>query len=297
MAPTPASLALLHHLDSLGVVAADHWWNDGAAVHLVLTKAEIDTLTDHGIDVPVGKWLKLRAERDDIGVVRTVDSVGGLDFTSGFVTGYLDSAELDTRIGAIAAAHPAWCSIIILPHATHGYDGAVAGLAGPATVRALRITSDPTVRSRPGFLLVGGMHAREWMNPLVVLEFAEQLLANVDPASTEPAVVQATRIVTEGDVLCVPVCNPDGMNFSVYDDAGWRKNRRPPAAPGDCPGVDDNRNFPVYFGGPGSSASEVPDSFRIRGPIESLEEGEWLHEFEEGSVQSGVQGAAGSGVS
>jgi hypothetical protein len=42
---------------------------------------------------------------------------------------------------------------------------------------------------------------------------------------------------------------------------------------------------------------EVPDSFRIRGPIESLVEGERLHEFEEGSIQPGVQGTAGFGVS
>jgi len=43
--------------------------------------------------------------------------------------------------------------------------------------------------------------------------------------------------------------------------------------------------------------NEVPHSFRTRGPIESLEEGECFDEFEEGPIQSGVQGTAGLGVS
>lgn len=61
-------------------------------------------------------------------------------------------------------------------------------------------------------------------------------------------------------MIIVPVLNPDGLTYSIHDDAGWRKNRRPnPGAPG-CPGVDDNRNYEVYFGGAGSSAAPCSET-------------------------------------
>lgn len=270
--------SLLRHLDAAGLITADHSLDDGTTLFVTLTADEIEVLRAHGVDVDVGDPLRVRRDRDDVGTVTGTAGPGrerrgderesgavdadGVDFTTGFVTGYLDATEVTAHMQALAAAYPQWCSLLTLPHQTSGYDGSLVAATGPATVRALRITADPTVRSRPGFLLIGGTHAREWMNPLIALEFAEQLLSNVDPSSSEPAVVDTTRIVTEGDVIIVPVLNPDGLNFSIHDAAGWRKNRRPDPTAGACPGVDDNRNFEVYFGGPGSSASPCAGTYR-----------------------------------
>ena len=235
---------------------------------VVLTDGEIKTLSEHGVEVSRGPQLLPRGRRDDVG------TLGGTDLTTGFVSGYLDALEIDAEVSAIAAAYPTWCSVFTLPHATVGYDGAHGPAVGSANVRALRITANPALRSKPGFLLVAGTHAREWMNPLIALEFAQQLLANVDPTSTEPATVAATRIVTDGDVIIVPVLNPDGLNYSIHDQAGWRKNRRPNAGSPSCPGVDDNRNFGIYFGGAGSASD--PCSGAFRGP----------HAFSEAETQN-----------
>jgi hypothetical protein len=255
---TAAATAILKYLDAAGVVAADHLIETDGEYSLTLRDAEIKALKDHGLKVKRGEKLRTRDERSDVG-----DADGpATDLLTGFVSGYMDGVQVAGRISSIAAAFPALCSVINLPFTTSGYDGTLPGAAGPETVRALRITDNPGVRSRPGFLLIGGTHAREWMNPLVALEFAEQLLHNVDPASVDPEVIATTRLVTEGEIIIVPVMNPDGLTFSIHDDAGWRKNRRPNAGSPACPGVDNNRNYEVYFGGAGSSASACAESFR-----------------------------------
>lgn len=255
---TPAAAAILKYLDAAGIVAADHVTLADGEYSLTLTDAEIEALEDHGLEIHRGEKLRTREDRDDVGGA----DGPALDLATGFVTGYMDGVEVANRISSIAAAFPALCSVITLPFTTSGYDGSLPGAAGAATVRALRITDSPGIRSRPGFLLIGGTHAREWMNPLIALEFAEQLLHNVDPASVDPAIMATTRLVTEGDIIIVPVMNPDGLTFSIHDDAGWRKNRRPNAGSPACPGVDNNRNYEVYFGGAGSSPSACSESFR-----------------------------------
>jgi hypothetical protein len=258
VAATTTATTVLRYLDALGTVAADHTIIVDGEYRLVLTDREIVALKSHGLEVLLGERLATRGERDDVGV----PDGSSVDLLSGFVTGYLDGVQVANRVTAIAAAFPTWCSVVMPPFATSGYDGSLPGATGPATVRALRITANAAVRSRPGFLVVGGTHAREWMNPLIALEFAEQLLHNVDPASTDPQIIAITRIVTQGDVIIVPVMNPDGLTFSIHDDAGWRKNRRPNAGAPTCPGVDDNRNYEVYFGGAGSSSTPCDEAYR-----------------------------------
>jgi hypothetical protein len=258
IAATASAVAILRHLDASGIVAADHSIVVDGEYRLILRDNEIAVLEAHGLAVARGERLRTRRERSDVGTPEG----GGVDLLTGFVTGYLDGVEVANRVTAIAAAFPAWCSVLPLPLATSGYDGSLAGASGLATVLALRITTNPAVRSRPGFLLIGGTHAREWMNPLIALEFAEQLLHNVDPASVDPDVMATTRVVTEGDILIVPAMNPDGLTYSMHDDPGWRKNRRPNTGAPGCPGVDENRNYEVYFGGAGSSGSPCDDSYR-----------------------------------
>lgn len=254
---TKAATSILRHLDALGVIVADHVLVQDGVISVTLHEEEIAALEARGVAVERGLPLVTRAKRDDVG------SVGAItDLTTGFVTGYMDAIEVAARITSLAAAFPDLCSVMTLPFTTVGYDGSLASAAGPASVLALRITQNPAERSRPGFLMIGGTHAREWMNPLIALELAEQLLQNFDPASTDPEVAAINRIVTEGDVIIVPVLNPDGLMYSVHDEAGWRKNRAPNAAAPACPGVDLNRNYEVYFGGAGSSSDPCSDAYR-----------------------------------
>lgn len=253
VAADPATLLAVAHLDADGRIAADHRQVAGGELHLVLTDAEIAILEGLGIPVARGEELRVRDLRDDAGG-------GGLDIATGFVTGYLDAPGVAAAVSALAAAHPALCSLSTLPEPTLGYDGAFAPAAGPGALQLLRITTTPASRSKPGLLVIGGTHAREWMNPLIAVEFASQLLANYDPASADPGVQAINALVDGLDVLIVPVLNPDGLTYSIHDDAGWRKNRR--NSGGGCSGVDNNRNYEVYFGGAGSSGLPCDETYR-----------------------------------
>jgi hypothetical protein len=251
---TPANELLVTQLDADGRIAADHRRVADGVIHVTLTDAEISVLEGLGMPVTVGDALQVRDLRDDVG------APGGLDLATGFVSGYLDGPGVASAIAALAAAHPTLCTLTTLPEATPGYDGSFAAAAGPASVQLLRITTTPASHSKPGFLLIGGTHAREWMNPLIAIEFAAQLLNNYAPGSLDPEVQAINALVDGLDVLIVPVLNPDGLTYSIHDDAGWRKNRHNNG--GGCFGVDNNRNYEVYFGGAGSSGLPCDETYR-----------------------------------
>lgn len=271
VAATVANRLLLQTLDQQGRIAFDHVHDDGCWLRFALNSRELKVLREHDIAVEIVEDLaKTAAEKRQARATprrparRGGDDDGDDALDTGFVDQYLDADEVAARISALAASFPALCHLSVLPEASHGYDGAVAALVGPSDVQLLRLTNDPANRSRPALLLVCGTHAREWINPLIAIEFAEQLVRNHDPASVDPDVIAVTRILQQGEVLIVPVMNPDGLNFSMHDDPGWRKNRRPnPGAPG-CPGVDNNRNYDMFFGGAGSSGA--PCNGTHRGP-------------------------------
>ncbi|GAT73640.1 peptidase M14 carboxypeptidase A [Microbacterium sp. HM58-2] len=250
---TTANLLVVAQLDADGTIAADHRQVVGSDLRLVLTDAEITAVEAAGLPVTRLEPLLVRDDRDDV-------SGGLVDIATGFVSGYLDGPGVAAAVSALAAAHPSLCTLTTLPEPTPGYDGSFAAAAGPASVQLLRITTTPASRAKPGFLLIGGTHAREWMNPLIAIEFAAQLLNNYDPASADPGVQAINALVDGVDILIVPVLNPDGLTYSVHDDAGWRKNRRNNG--GGCFGVDNNRNYEVYFGGAGSSGSPCNDTYR-----------------------------------
>ena len=69
------------------------------------------------------------------------------------------------------------------------------------------------------------------------------------------------RILQDGEVLIVLVVNPDGLNFSIHDFTCWRKNRRANPAVPVCPGVDNNRNYEIFYGGAGSSGSKYGSTY------------------------------------
>jgi hypothetical protein len=253
--------AILKQLNQTGELVFDEYYVAKGDYVLVLTSAEIELLKQYEIKPE-------RVEKKDIElpgkkkllIERATDDDSDDFLSTGFVDAYLDAAEVAARIESLAAEFPSLCQLTILPYATSGYDGSNAALTGPANVQLLRITNNAADVSRPGLLLVCGTHAREWINPLIAIEFAEQLLRNYNPASADSDVAIINRIIEEGDIFIVPVMNPDGLNFSRHDDNGWRKNRRVNAAPA-CPGVDNNRNYELFFGEGGSSASECSEAY------------------------------------
>lgn len=255
IAATAANKTLLEALDRQGRISFDHHHEADGWLMLALTTSELEVAKQYDLDPEITEDLEQTAALRRGERASAHDDDGDDAPVTGFVDSYLDAAAVAARIAALAAEFPALCQLTTLPEATEGYDGSVAALAGPAAVQLLRLGNDLSDRSRPALLLICGTHAREWINPLIAIEFAEQLLRNHDPASADPQVQEITRILQQGEVLIVPVMNPDGLNFSFHDDAGWRKNRRAnPGAPA-CPGVDNNRNYEVFFGEAGASSS------------------------------------------
>jgi carboxypeptidase T len=112
---------------------------------------------------------------------------------------------------------------------------------------ALRIGRD---RAAPAMLINGTQHAREWIATAVATCIADRLLDGYD---RDPAI---RAFVDHTQLWVVPVVNPDGYQYTWSTDRYWRKNLR------DRHGVDLNRNFPIGFGGTGSSGSKRSEIYR-----------------------------------
>ena len=76
---------------------------------------------------------------------------------------YLNVDEIETALQSLAAEYPGRTELIDLQHPTH---------EGRRT-RCLRIGADG---DRDGVLLLGGVHAREWVPPDALVSLAADLL-------------------------------------------------------------------------------------------------------------------------
>ncbi len=180
---------------------------------------------------------------------------GGVDgfprgFEWGFTDdGYVDATQSDAVIESLAADYPDLAEIVELPHDTHGYrlpDGTALQAPGgyprtPYTVKALRIGAHRD-GSRTGVVLYAQEHAREWVTSLVALETAQRLLHNYGSDKT------TTSLVDDLDIFIIPMINPDGVAYSLYDNRSQRTNMNVDRCPYTTPtnaGTDLNRNFSV----------------------------------------------------
>ncbi|MGB9376157.1 MAG: M14 family metallopeptidase [Mycobacteriales bacterium] len=156
--------------------------------------------------------------------------------------------------------------------------------------------------AKPAMLIMGLHHAREWPSGEMTMEFAYDLVKNHGRDARITDLLKKTR------VLVVPVVNVDGFNQSVtqgllldlrsVDNGGTvsvlgtpgnaykRKNCRvadgvdstPPgacdaaASPGGYGvGIDPNRNYGGFWGGPGASSTFADPTYRGAGPFSEPE--------------------------
>jgi murein tripeptide amidase MpaA len=120
-------------------------------------------------------------------------------------------------------------------------------------VFALRLRAGGGQQERRGVLLVGGTHARELMNPDMLIELAVDLVisyrngTDLVLGNRTWAAADLKLIMDTLDLYIVPCINPDGRIHVMTVDDLWRKNRRDnPGTP--CDGVDLNRNFDLLWG-------------------------------------------------
>ncbi|XP_032691323.1 zinc carboxypeptidase-like isoform X2 [Odontomachus brunneus] len=83
-------------------------------------------------------------------------------------------------------------------------------------IKGVKISFKP---NNPGVFLEGGINAREWMAPAVVMYIIHQLLSSNDTH---------TRNTAESyDWYIFPVFNPDGYVYTHTTDRMWTKTRKP----------------------------------------------------------------------
>jgi murein tripeptide amidase MpaA len=152
----------------------------------------------------------------------------------------MNTTEIESALVNFEMNYPTLCQRVALPEKTH--EG--------RSCHALRIAKnyDP---ERPAVLILGGVHAREWGGPDIVVNFAGDVLrayANgkgIQYGNKIFSANEAKTIVETITVYVFPCVNPDGVEFSHTTTPMWRKNRNPAHFNGhpDSVGVDINRNF------------------------------------------------------
>ncbi len=154
-------------------------------------------------------------------------------------SGYLTTTGIEACLQYLATNYSSICQLITLPETS------VQG----RTSRAVKLGKGGGANRR-GILLVGGLHARELINPDCLASLALRLCQAYSSNSgltfgNKTYSAGLIKLIIEGmDLYIFPLVNPDGREY-VQSPAGyamWRKNRRINNA-STCIGVDLNRNF------------------------------------------------------
>lgn len=162
---------------------------------------------------------------------------------------YKTLAEINTYLTQLTAANPATVSSFTIGNSLLGKPVNGIRITGPD------LPGNPK-NARPQLMFNGCQHAREWISPMTVMFFADQLIAGY---GTDQRI---TDILNNAEIILIPIVNPDGYDYTWTTNRLWRKNRR---TNGDGSfGVDPNRNWGYQWGGEG--ASTLPSDETYRGP-------------------------------
>lgn len=269
----PLRLALVHAPDSeaawqLSGFDLTHA-RFGDELEVLLWPGDLERL--EGLGLPFRVTVDDLAARDSFRARMASTSATSTAGLPGARSDYRTLADHEADMTAIAAAHPDLARIVELPHRT--WEG--------RAVRALELAHDVNRSDgRPTFYVDGLHHAREWPAGEHTIMFAFDIVAN----RNHPWLADLLERVR---VLLVPVVNVDGFHHSrsapvdaefptVLTGSGayWRKNRRSllddsEAGTGDhladdptAYGVDNNRNYPFLWGGPGSGDAPLDQTYR-----------------------------------
>src|SRR4051812_955249 len=124
---------------------------------------------------------------------------------------YLNVDDIESSLARAAAGpNAAFTQLIALPNKTwEGRD-----------CHALRIGKGSQA-GRPGIFFLGGVHAREWGSPDILINFVEQLCdafrihTGITLGGMNFTAAQIQDIVNQKDVYVFPQANPDGRRHSM----------------------------------------------------------------------------------
>ena len=152
--------------------------------------------------------------------------------------GYLDVTGIDACVSHLLTTFPGLCQAVALPEATR--EG--------RPVRAIRLRAGTGRRN--GLLMIGGTHARETINPDLLVRLAVHLChaytngTGLTYGGSEWSATDVRLVLEATDLFIIPQLNPDGRAY-VFNSSGdrwWRMNRSDNAGT-DCHGTDLNRNY------------------------------------------------------
>lgn len=225
---------------------------------------------------------------------RAAPAAGPDGFPSGRTGTYRRLFDYSQEMKALAKQYPKLVRTFTLPFKT--YEG--------REVEGFEITTHVHRENdgKPIFMQLGVHHAREWPSSEHAMEWAYELINGFQNGDK-----RATRLVNKERTIIVPVVNPDGFNASreagELEGAGGgrggddtqetvnivshpneyrRKNCRflDDSEGGSCtqpseglaePGVDPNRNYGGFWGGPGASTDPTAQDYRGPGPFSEPE--------------------------
>lgn len=211
---------------------------------------------------------------DTLTVTLATDATGAVTSTTTQVSAYLNEQFPETFSSFVVAGRDGFIMLPAEAVLGDGLQGTDEVEQEAGTVRLMRIGHHRD-GTRPAVFAYSQEHAREWVTPLVTMEFAERMLAN---AQTDE---ETGQLLEEVEILVLPVVNPDGANYSFYDRSGHRRNmsehcegtNRDPRQQNNL-GVDVNRNYgvgSVFDGYVGGSLNCLSDTFAGTGELSEAE--------------------------
>jgi carboxypeptidase T len=247
----------------------------------LLTLDEIGKLVDNGYKVIV------REESSKLGRART-ETIGFQDWIKGSEsksresreasnvpstrTGYLTAEGIESAILHINEKYPSITEINPLPETSH--QGRISRV-----LKISKANSTSSSSKRNGVLFLGGVHAREIVNPDLLVTFAFNLCQAYSSNSRlvfggKTYDAASIKKLIEGlDIFIFPLVNPDGRAYvqSPTGEPMWRKNRNPNSGQS-CEGVDVNRNYDfLWSSGIGTSADSCSEVFKGPGAFSEPE--------------------------
>jgi len=117
------------------------------------------------------------------------------------------------------------------------------------TLRVLTISQGDG--SKPNIWVDGGIHAREWISPPVVMYMIEQVIADMQAGGS---------LVDRFDWFFLPQINVDGYEYTWTTNRMWRKSRQYWSNT-TCAGTDINRNFDFMWMTVGASNNPCSETF------------------------------------
>ncbi len=172
---------------------------------------------------------------------------------AGWFDDFKNNAAIIAKLEEFAATHPDLCQLSVVGQSLES-----------RPMYALRVTGPGNSEDRPVIFIHGCQHAREWISPMTVMFYIEQLLGGY---GSDPNVA---AILDNVEFLFVPMSNPDGYQWTWDVNRMWRKNRR--VSGGNCFGVDINRNWGFQWGNNnGSSGDPCSDIYRGTAPFSEPE--------------------------